>query len=176
MSRPKRPIHISSLQFISLYCFHEIERISRLFSNLNDEIISLTSYFSTLLCFDFVTATHGCKLGDAILAEEKHQVLYTQLVNDYPVQYIAGGATLNSIRVAQWMLQVKDCMISQKKVTMIMWRIQSLTFVSNITLLNNRYQIVLHISGLLELIILERLLSVVPKKMVFLCHSRRILK
>mmetsp|Transcript_31018 Transcript_31018/g.29625 ORF Transcript_31018/g.29625 Transcript_31018/m.29625 type:complete len:345 (-) Transcript_31018:89-1123(-) len=53
-------------------------------------------------------ATHGCKLGDAILAEEKHQVLYTQLVNDYPVQYIAGGATLNSIRVAQWMLQTPN--------------------------------------------------------------------
>ena len=31
--------------------------------------------------------------------------LYAQLVKDFPVEYIAGGATQNTIRVAQWMLQ-----------------------------------------------------------------------
>lgn len=30
------------------------------------------------------------------------------LVQNYPVDYIAGGATQNTIRVAQWLLQVKD--------------------------------------------------------------------
>ena len=45
------------------------------------------------------------KLDSAILAEEKHQPLYKELVCDYTVQYIAGGATQNSMRVAQWMLQ-----------------------------------------------------------------------
>eukprot|EP00522_Entomoneis_paludosa_P011289 CAMPEP_0172447634 /NCGR_PEP_ID=MMETSP1065-20121228/6910_1 /TAXON_ID=265537 /ORGANISM="Amphiprora paludosa, Strain CCMP125" /LENGTH=347 /DNA_ID=CAMNT_0013198991 /DNA_START=42 /DNA_END=1085 /DNA_ORIENTATION=- len=47
---------------------------------------------------------YDVKLDSAILAEEKHQPLYKELVEKYPVQYIAGGATQNSIRVAQWML------------------------------------------------------------------------
>lgn len=68
------------------------------------------------------------KLNNAILAEDKHIPLYEELIANYPVQYIAGnllyifckhpvyniscklklqgGATLNSIRVAQWMLQI----------------------------------------------------------------------
>ena len=39
------------------------------------------------------------------MAGEEHLPLYDELVRDYPVQYIAGGATQNSIRVAQWMSQ-----------------------------------------------------------------------
>jgi adenosine kinase len=41
-----------------------------------------------------------------VLADEKHQALYPELVSQYPVQYIAGGAGQNSIRVAQWILQI----------------------------------------------------------------------
>lgn len=48
---------------------------------------------------------YDVKLNNAILAEEKHQPMYPELVKDFKVQYIAGGATQNSIRVAQWMLQ-----------------------------------------------------------------------
>jgi len=48
---------------------------------------------------------YGLKLNDAILAEEKHQPLFDEMVKLPSVQYIAGGATQNSIRVAQWMLQ-----------------------------------------------------------------------
>merc|ERR1712050_627467 len=48
---------------------------------------------------------YGLKGGDAILAEEKHQPLFEEMVAMPNVQYIAGGATQNSIRVAQWMLQ-----------------------------------------------------------------------
>ena len=51
---------------------------------------------------------YDVKLDSAILAEEKHQPLYKELVDGYDVKYIAGGATQNSIRVAQWMLQEKD--------------------------------------------------------------------
>ena len=51
-----------------------------------------------------VLEKYGVTLNNAILAEEKHLALYTDLVRDYPVQYIAGGAGQNSIRVAQWML------------------------------------------------------------------------
>jgi adenosine kinase len=48
---------------------------------------------------------YGVKAGNAILAEEKHLPIYDELVQNYPVEYIAGGATQNSIRVAQWMSQ-----------------------------------------------------------------------
>jgi len=48
---------------------------------------------------------YGLKMGDAVLAEEKHQPLFDEMVKLPSVQYIAGGATQNSIRVAQWMLQ-----------------------------------------------------------------------
>lgn len=47
---------------------------------------------------------YGVKANDAILAEEKHMPVYSELVSDFPVQYIAGGAGQNSIRVAQWMI------------------------------------------------------------------------
>lgn len=47
---------------------------------------------------------YDVKLDSAILAEDKHQPLYKELVEKYSPQYIAGGATQNSIRVAQWML------------------------------------------------------------------------
>jgi adenosine kinase len=49
---------------------------------------------------------YGLSLNNAILADEKHLALYSELVEKYPVQYIAGGATQNSIRVAQWMSQI----------------------------------------------------------------------
>jgi len=44
------------------------------------------------------------KLDSAILAEEKHIPIYQELVESYSPDYIAGGATQNSIRVAQWMI------------------------------------------------------------------------
>ncbi|CAI9766324.1 unnamed protein product [Fraxinus pennsylvanica] len=46
------------------------------------------------------------KLNNAILAEEKHLSMYDEMASKYNVEYIAGGATQNSIRVAQWMLQI----------------------------------------------------------------------
>lgn len=51
---------------------------------------------------------YDIKAGDAILAEDKHQPLFKELAEKEGVQYIAGGATQNSIRVAQWMLQKKN--------------------------------------------------------------------
>lgn len=46
---------------------------------------------------------YGLKLNNAILAEAAHLPLYKELVDKYKVEYIAGGATQNTIRVAQWM-------------------------------------------------------------------------
>jgi len=45
------------------------------------------------------------KAGNAILAEEKHMPLYKELAEKDGAEFIAGGATQNSIRVAQWMIQ-----------------------------------------------------------------------
>jgi len=47
---------------------------------------------------------YGFKLNNAILAEAEHLPIYKELVDKYSPQYIGGGATQNSIRVAQWML------------------------------------------------------------------------
>lgn len=56
---------------------------------------------------DYITK-YGLKEDDAILAEEKHIPIYQELVKQYDVEYIAGGATQNSVRVAQWMLGTKQ--------------------------------------------------------------------
>merc|ERR1712194_87343 len=50
---------------------------------------------------------YDVKLDSAILAEEKHQPLFKELMDSYKPDFIAGGATQNSIRVAQWMMQDK---------------------------------------------------------------------
>jgi len=49
---------------------------------------------------------YGVTLNNAILAEDKHMPLYEEMCEKYEVEYIAGGATQNTIRVAQWMLQL----------------------------------------------------------------------
>lgn len=46
------------------------------------------------------------KADNAILAEEKHLPMYEELGTFKDVEYVPGGATLNSIRVAQWLTQV----------------------------------------------------------------------
>jgi len=48
---------------------------------------------------------YGVTLNNAYLAEKKHVPLYKELVDKYKVSYIAGGASQNTTRVAQWMLQ-----------------------------------------------------------------------
>jgi adenosine kinase len=54
---------------------------------------------------DTLLQKYKLKLGDQILAEDCHQPLYKELEDKYKVEYIAGGATQNTIRVAQWMLR-----------------------------------------------------------------------
>jgi adenosine kinase len=46
---------------------------------------------------------HNLKSNDAILTEEEN--IFNDLKDGYQVEYIAGGATQNSIRVAQWILK-----------------------------------------------------------------------
>uniref|UniRef100_A0A7S4GL89 Adenosine kinase n=1 Tax=Oxyrrhis marina TaxID=2969 RepID=A0A7S4GL89_OXYMA len=54
---------------------------------------------------DELLKKYDLKPNDAILAEDKHQPLYADLAAKPDVMYIAGGATQNSIRIAQWMSQ-----------------------------------------------------------------------
>ncbi|XP_033127320.1 adenosine kinase-like isoform X2 [Anneissia japonica] len=44
------------------------------------------------------------KADNAILAEDIHKPMYIELVKKFKVDYIPGGATLNSLRVAQWII------------------------------------------------------------------------
>merc|ERR1712176_1442284 len=51
---------------------------------------------------------HNLKANDAILAEPQHVPMYKEMVKDFKektdiLEYIPGGATQNSIRVAQWL-------------------------------------------------------------------------
>jgi len=48
---------------------------------------------------------YGLEAGGIILAEDKHQAVFPEMMAKKDVQFIAGGATQNTIRVAQWMLQ-----------------------------------------------------------------------
>lgn len=48
---------------------------------------------------------YDVKLDSAILAEEKHVPIYKELIDEHKATFIAGGATQNSIRVAQWMMK-----------------------------------------------------------------------
>ncbi|XP_042899992.1 uncharacterized protein [Parasteatoda tepidariorum] len=48
---------------------------------------------------------YGLKPNDAILAEEKHVPMYKEMVENYNIDYTAGGACQNTMRVAQWILQ-----------------------------------------------------------------------
>uniref|UniRef100_A0A667YE83 Adenosine kinase n=1 Tax=Myripristis murdjan TaxID=586833 RepID=A0A667YE83_9TELE len=48
---------------------------------------------------------YGLKPNDQILAEDKHKALFEELVKKFKVEYHAGGATQNSIKIAQWMIQ-----------------------------------------------------------------------
>ncbi|TYZ66530.1 hypothetical protein PybrP1_006382 [[Pythium] brassicae (nom. inval.)] len=47
---------------------------------------------------------YALKLDNAILADETHLPLYEEITTAYKPVFVAGGATQNSIRVAQWML------------------------------------------------------------------------
>ena len=66
---------------------------------------------SAEVSLDYVNK-YDLKADDAILAEEKHLPIYQELVKNYDVEYIAGGATQNSMRVAQWVLGKENNLFS----------------------------------------------------------------
>jgi adenosine kinase len=52
---------------------------------------------------EFLTK-YELKANDVILAQEIHRPLCKDLTDSYSVEYVAGGATQNMLRVAQWVL------------------------------------------------------------------------
>jgi adenosine kinase len=50
---------------------------------------------------------YDARFGSAIMAEEKQLPIYDELVKNYDVNYIAGGATQNVFRVFQWLMQTE---------------------------------------------------------------------
>jgi len=48
---------------------------------------------------------YDLKANDAILAEEKHIPIYQELIDKFDFDYLPGGATQNTMRVAQWFLE-----------------------------------------------------------------------
>lgn len=53
---------------------------------------------------DDLLQRYELKLDNAILAEERHLKVFDEMMQMDGVELVAGGATQNSIRVAQWML------------------------------------------------------------------------
>ncbi|XP_077545120.1 adenosine kinase 2 [Haemaphysalis longicornis] len=51
---------------------------------------------------------YSLKANDAILADQKHKPLYTELVEKYECGYTAGGATQNALRVFQWVVKAPE--------------------------------------------------------------------
>jgi len=51
---------------------------------------------------------YGLKANDAILAEDKHAGIYDEVVRDYKVTYVAGGAAQNAARGAAYILPPKS--------------------------------------------------------------------
>uniref|UniRef100_A0A8W8ILQ9 Adenosine kinase n=1 Tax=Magallana gigas TaxID=29159 RepID=A0A8W8ILQ9_MAGGI len=53
---------------------------------------------------------YGLERDNAILAEDKHKPMYKDMVDTFgdKVEYVPGGATLNAIKVAQWLSGVPN--------------------------------------------------------------------
>lgn len=56
-------------------------------------------------CDEELLKKYDLKPANQIMAEESHMPLFDELAAMPDVEYLAGGATQNSIRVAQWMMQ-----------------------------------------------------------------------
>ncbi|KAK6179003.1 hypothetical protein SNE40_011462 [Patella caerulea] len=51
---------------------------------------------------------YGLLPNNAIIASNRHQDMFLEMIQNFKPIYIAGGATQNSIRVAQWLLQKRN--------------------------------------------------------------------
>lgn len=63
---------------------------------------------------DFLSK-YDLKPNNAILAEEKHKPLYDEMIKKYKVDYIPGGATQNTLRVAQVIVRLFEVRLSLER-------------------------------------------------------------
>lgn len=63
---------------------------------------------------DFL-AKYDLKPNNAILAEEKHKPMYDEMIKKYKVDYIPGGATQNTLRVAQVIVRLFEMCVSLER-------------------------------------------------------------
>ncbi|KAF0696586.1 Aste57867_12655 [Aphanomyces stellatus] len=76
-------------------------------SNLDHSIVGLGNPLLDISAnvTDEFLAKYKLKMDNAILAEDEHLPMYDEITKEFQAEFIAGGATQNSIRVAQWMLK-----------------------------------------------------------------------
>jgi len=73
---------------------------------IGNPLLDISAHVST----EFLNK-YDLKLGNAILAEEKHMPIYKDIVESFKVEYIPGGAAQNTARVTQWMLKDKQTVV-----------------------------------------------------------------
>ncbi|RTG86084.1 adenosine kinase, partial [Schistosoma bovis] len=54
---------------------------------------------------DYMYRKYNLKKDNVVLAEEKHMTIYDEIEKKKGLNYIAGGATLNTVKMIQWILQ-----------------------------------------------------------------------
>jgi adenosine kinase len=57
---------------------------------------------------DAFLAKYKLKQNDAILADDSHKDLFKDMIKEFTVEYVPGGATQNSMRIAQWLIGVPN--------------------------------------------------------------------
>ena len=73
------------------FCFRE-----GLLLGLGNPLLDILATVSTELL-----SKYSLKPNDAILADDSHRTLVTDMIKNYKVDYIAGGSVQNSLRIAQ---------------------------------------------------------------------------
>jgi len=84
----------------TLHCLHKSWDPARKVIGLGNPLLDVSAVVTT-----DILEKYGIKPDDAILAEDKHMQLFDDLVKDFDVSYIAGGACQNTLRVAQWIIR-----------------------------------------------------------------------
>jgi len=51
---------------------------------------------------------YDLEANNAILADDKHKSMFSEMVDKFSVEYVPGGATQNSVRIAQWLIGVPN--------------------------------------------------------------------
>lgn len=54
---------------------------------------------------------YNLEANNAIIAEDSHLPLYTEIIEKYDAEYTAGGSAQNTLRVCQWLLKHRGASI-----------------------------------------------------------------